>query len=186
MFTLIGDGYVGELLEFHKGCQVPFRVSRGNVGLLLRCCSGKGPHLTLKEESRGFPRGLAGSLRFLLGCDVDLRIQLVLPLISSCDAHLGFLTSHCRVNIPQIDLCLETPCSSPVGTGITGLHSRFPWGVKPRLDLKQRTLLYSQVATGISWSPLSGLKVVKTPVEFSEGTRDCSLGAPRKKGFISR
>ena len=47
-------GYVGELLELPKGCQVPFRGSRGNVGFLSRCCSRKGPHFSLRGESPGF------------------------------------------------------------------------------------------------------------------------------------
>ena len=41
-----------------------------------------------------------------------------------------------------------------------------PRGVRPRLEGKPRTPLSSRVATGISWSPLSGLKGVKPPVEF--------------------
>ena len=48
-----GDGYLGDLPELHQGCQVPFCISRGNMGFLLRHCSGKGPHLALREESRG-------------------------------------------------------------------------------------------------------------------------------------
>ena len=35
-----------EALGFHKGCQVPFRLTRGNVGFLRKCCIVKGPHLT--------------------------------------------------------------------------------------------------------------------------------------------
>ena len=46
--------------------------------------------------------------------------------------------------------------------------------VRPHLEGKQSTLLSSQVATGISWSPLSGLKGVKPPVELLESTRDNS------------
>ena len=34
--------------------------------------------------------------------------------------------------------------------------------------------LSSRVATGISWSPLRGLKGDRSPVEFGERTRDCS------------
>ena len=41
-----------------------------------------------------------------------------------------------------------------------------PRGVRPRLEGKPRTPLSSRVATGISWSPLSGLKGVKPPEEF--------------------
>ena len=44
------DRYLGDLSELHQGFQVPFRVSRGNVGFLLRHCSGKGPRLTLREN----------------------------------------------------------------------------------------------------------------------------------------
>ena len=39
-------------------------------------------------------------------------------------------------------------------------------GIRPRLECKQRTPLSSQVVTGNSWSPLTGLKGVKPPVEF--------------------
>ena len=46
-------------------------------------------------------------------------------------------------------------------------------GVRRRLEGKQRPSLSSRVATGISWSPLSGLKGVKPPLEFGERTRDC-------------
>ena len=55
-------------------------------------------------------------------------------------------------------------------------------GIRPHLELKQRTPLSSQVAKDMSWSTLSGLKGVKPPVEFGEGTRDCSLGPEGKDG----
>ena len=95
---------------------------------------------------------------------------------------LLFISSHCRANRPHIGLCPETTCSSPVGTGISGLHTRLTWGIRPRLEGKQRTPLCSRVATGISWSPLSGLKGVKPPLEFWERTRDCTLGPAGKEG----
>ena len=157
------------------------------MGFLSRCCSGKGPHFALRGESHSFPRGLAGSLGLLSSCDVDLRVLLILPQGSQfwfrvVMGTMGFLASHCMGNRPHLDLCPETPCSSPVATGILGLHSRFTWGVRPRLELKQRALLSSWVVTGISWSPLSGLKGVKPPMEFWEGTRDCSLGPAGKEG----
>jgi hypothetical protein len=95
------------------------------VGFLSRWCSGKGPHLALRGESCGFPRGLVGSLGFLSSCDVDLRVPLILPQRSQVSFQVvtgttGFHTSHCRGNRPCLDLCPETPCSSPVGTGISG------------------------------------------------------------------
>ena len=67
-------------------------------------------------------------------------------------------------------------------TRISGLHSRLPRGVRPRLEGKQRTPLSSQVATRISWSPMSGLKGVEPPLQFGERTRDCSPGQAGKEG----
>ena len=67
---------------------------------------------------------------------------------------------------PYLGLCPETPCSSPVATGISGLHSRFTWGVRPCLEWKQRSPLSYLVAMDMSWSRLRGLKGVKPPVEF--------------------
>ena len=57
-----------------------------------------------------------------------------------------------------------------------------PRGVRPRLEGKPRTPLSCQVATGISWSSLCGLKWVKPPVEFGERTQDCSPGHTAKEG----
>ena len=50
MILSSGDGYVGEPFELHQGFQKPDRGSRGKVGFLSRCRSGKGPHLVLKGE----------------------------------------------------------------------------------------------------------------------------------------
>ena len=92
------------------------------------------------------------------------------------------LSCKCRANRPHLGLCPETTCSSPVATGISGLHSKFTQGVRPRLEWQQSTPLSSQVAMGISWSPLRGLKGVKPPVEFRERSRGCSLGPVGKEG----
>ena len=50
------------------------------MGFLSRRCSGKGPYVMLKGESRGFLRGLVGSLVFLSNCDSDLRELLMVPM----------------------------------------------------------------------------------------------------------
>ena len=142
-------------------------MSRVNIEFLLRRYSGKGPHLAMTGEPRGFSPVVAGFSTY----DEELREPLVLPPGSSISIRVargscGLLSSHCRANRPHLVLCPETPCSSPVATGILGLHSMFTRGVRPRLEWKQRTPLSSRVATGISWSPLSRLKGVKPPVEF--------------------
>ena len=72
--------------------------------------------------------------------------------------------------------------SSPGKAGISGLHFRLPRGVRPSLEGKQRIPLSSQVATQISWSPLSGLKGVRPSLQFGERTRDCALGQAGKEG----
>ena len=63
----------------------------------------------------------------------------------------------------------------------SGLHSRLPLGVRPRLEGKQRTPLSSRVSTLISWCPLSGLKEFQLPLHFWERTRDCSPGQAGKE-----
>ena len=45
----------------HQGCQVPFRPPIPTVGLLLRRCSGKGLHVAMTGDPRGFSRVAAGS-----------------------------------------------------------------------------------------------------------------------------
>ena len=50
----------GYFVGAHQGCQVPFRPPIPNVGLLLRRCSGKGLHLPMTGEPRGFSRVTAG------------------------------------------------------------------------------------------------------------------------------
>ena len=53
-----------ELFELHQECQVPFYISRGNVGFLLRHSGAKVPHLSIMGEPRGFSRVLAGFLSY--------------------------------------------------------------------------------------------------------------------------
>ena len=87
------DQYVGELFELHQRCQIPFGLSRGNVGFLLRRGSGKGLHLAMTGEHSGFrefrrdSRVMTGNSGSLLccprdvqspfGCEGELEIALV-------------------------------------------------------------------------------------------------------------
>ena len=85
-----GDRYVGELCGSHQGCQVPYGPPILNVGLLLRCCSGKGFHLAMTGEPRGFSRVVAGFSSY----DGEFSMPLVLaqgsPIFhSSCEGKLG-------------------------------------------------------------------------------------------------
>ena len=151
----------------NQGCQVPFRISRRNVGFILRCCSGKGPHLVMMGKPRGFSLVVAGFSSF----EGEHREPLVVPQGSPVSTGVvrgtwGLLSSHCRANRPHLGLCPESMCSFPVVTGISGLHSSLTRGVRPRLEWKKRNPLSSRVATAISWSTLTGIKGVKPPVEL--------------------
>ena len=80
----------GNFVGAHQGCQVPFRPPIPTVGLLLRRCSGKGLHLAMTGEPRGFSRGVAGFSNY----DGEFRMPLVLaqgsPVFhSSCEGKLG-------------------------------------------------------------------------------------------------
>ena len=56
----------------------------------------------------------------------------------------------------------------------------------PEHLLERRTPLSSRVATGISWSQLSGLKGVKPPVELERGLGIALQAMQEKKAIISR
>ena len=65
-------------------------ITTNNVGLLLRHCSGKGLHLAMMGEPRGFSRVAAGFSSY----DEEFRMPLVLaqgsPIFhSSCEGKLG-------------------------------------------------------------------------------------------------
>ena len=84
--------------------------------------------------------------------------------------------SHCRAEETSPRRVSGTYYSSPGKAGISGLHSRLPRGVRPRLEGKPRTPLSSRVATRICCSPLSGLNGVQPALQFGERTRDWSPG----------
>ena len=87
---LQGDRDAGELGGAHQRCQVTFRSPSPNVGLLRRRCSGRGLHLAMTGEPRGFSRVAAGFSSY----DGEFRMPLVLaqgsPIFrSSCEGKLG-------------------------------------------------------------------------------------------------
>ena len=78
----------------------------------------------------GEPRGFSRVGVEFSSYDGELREPLVWPQgipisIQVVRGSWGLLSSHCRANRPHLGLCPETPCSSPVATGISGLHSSF-------------------------------------------------------------
>ena len=152
------------------------------MGFLSRCCSGKRLHLSMMGEPRGFSPVVAGFSSY----HGELREPLLVPQGSPISIRVvrgswGLLSSHCRANRPHLGLCPETLCSSPVATGILGcIEGSTGCQASSRVEAKNSAL--SLVGTGISRSPLSGLKGVKPPVEFYQRTRDCSLGPAGKEG----
>ena len=63
-----------------------------------------------------------------------------------------------------------------------GIALQTPLGSQASPRGEAMTALSSRAATRISWSPLSGLKGVKPPLQFGERTQDCSPGQVGKEG----
>ena len=167
----------------HQGWHVQFRTSGQNVGLPWRCRSGQRPHLVKTLEPRGFSRVAAGFSSY----DGDFRLPLVLALgspifHSSCEGNLGVALESLQGQRNLIQACVQDLIFLSREDRDLGLGFQTHPGDRPPLEGKQRTPLSSRVATRISWSPLSGLKGVKPPLQFGERTRDCSPGHAGKEG----
>ena len=167
----------------HQGWHVPFRTSGQNVGLPWRCRSGQRPHLAKTLEPRGFSRVAAGFSSY----EGDFRLPLLLALgspifHSSGQGKLGVALESLQGQRDLIQACVQDRIFLSREDSDLGLEFQTHPGVRPRLEGKQRTPLSSRVATRISWSPLSGLKGVKPPLQFGERTRDCSPGHAGKEG----
>ena len=76
---------------------------------------------------------------------------------SSCQGDLGIGLHSLKGKLDLIQACIQDLMFLSIGDRDLGLHSILTRGVRPHLEGKQRTPLSSRVATGISWSPLSGL-----------------------------
>ena len=155
MFLSSGDGYVGEFLEFHQGCQGPFRGSGGKVGFPSRCGRGKGPHLAVRGESPGVSRDAAANLGFLSIYNGDIRDLLLLPQESPVSMRFvrglsGFLCRCFRGRGPHLELRTEPQCSSPVLTWNSGFLWSFHRGVSPHLVWRHASQLSSRAVKAVS------------------------------------
>ena len=160
VFLSSEDGYVRELLELPQGCQGPFRGSRGKVGFLLSCHSGKGLHLEWRGNFSGFSRVVGGNLGFLSSYDRELRDPLVCPQESPVSMRVprglsGFLCSRRWGQDPHLELRPEPQVSSPVLTCIQGFLWSFDRGVRPRLMWRHASPLSSPAVNVVSGFPSS-------------------------------
>ena len=137
MFLSSGEGYVGELLELHQGCQGPFEAQERRWDFS-RDATLKRASSRIEGKSPGFSRITAGNLGFFLSYIWYLRDPLVLPQESQVPMRIvrglsGFLSRRCRGLGPNLELSPEPQFSSSVLTWI----SEFPWsfnrGVRPHL-----------------------------------------------------
>ena len=122
---------------------------------LSRCCSGKGPHLALREESPGFPRLAAGNLEFLSSYGRDLKDSLVWPLESPVSMRVarslsGFLSSRFQGRGPHLELRPEALGSSPVLTYILRFLWSFTRGLRNRLLFRHANQLSSRAGKAVS------------------------------------
>ena len=161
VFLLSRYGYVGELLELPKGCQVPFRGSRGNVGFLSRRCNGKGPHFSLRGESPGVSRVTAGNLGFHSNCDGDLKPARVASgkssLHSSCKGPFG---------IPLLSVQGHTS-SSQVEVGTSGFLSSSDMDLGVPMEFQQGSQASSHVETWNSASLSRFQRGARLPIEWT-------------------
>lgn len=112
-----GDAFVRELLELHKGFQVPFRVSEGTWDFSQDAAVRNGPHLAQGENPWFFLRlgGKFGVPSRSCNEPQDDRSHCLSGksgLILSCDGRIEILSCHCKGNRPHLDMCPETPRSS--------------------------------------------------------------------------
>ena len=138
VFLSSGDGYVGEVLELHQGCQRTFRGVRGKVGFLSSRLSGKGSHLTLRGESPGFSRVVAINLVFLSSYEGDLRDPLKWPQESPVSMRVSrglspSLSILCCVLGPYLELKTQPQITSQVLTLISVFLWRFHRAIRPLL-----------------------------------------------------
>ena len=119
--------------------------------------------------------------------DRDFWLPLVLaqgsPIFhSSCEGELEVALESLQGKRDFIQACVQYLMFLSRDDWDLGVAFQTHLGVRRLLEGKQRTSLSSRVATGISWSPLSGLNGVKPPVEFGERSRDCAPGHAGKEG----
>ena len=78
-----------------------------------------------------------------------------------------------QVEVGGADNDRSVDCQAPLSMGFSRHEywSGLPCPLLGDLEGKQRTPFSSRVVTGISWSPLSGLKGVKPPVVFGKRSR---------------
>ena len=118
VFLSSGDGYVGELLDLHQGCQEPFRGSRRKVGYLSRCCSRKGPHFTLRGRISFF----SSSCRKKVGIPLELRLEPQGPtrIASGKSSHHASCEGPLRIPLQSLP---GPRSSSEVEARTSGFHS---------------------------------------------------------------
>ena len=135
-----------------KGSQASFRVAMGNLGFLSSRCTGIGPYLELRPETRGSSRVAMGISGLPLSCHWDLRESFWLPQGSQASFLVLRGTSVVRVRRigPHLELRWDIRSSSPVATNILGNLLSCKRGVKPPFNLPGGSRDCFQVATGES------------------------------------
>ena len=104
-YLLNCDGDLREPLVLPKGSQAPFRVVRGNLGLISNCF--RGIQTQVRWETWNSSRIATGILGFLSSCNGDVSEPLVLPQGSQASFGVsrgtsGFLSSCCQGMRPHL------------------------------------------------------------------------------------
>ena len=134
-------------------CQVPFRVPRGKLGFLWKCCSVNGPVQSCRGEFRELGGVLLGSLGVLSSCMSTWRTRLCLlrevrsPLsLQGAPRDSSYIPAWMNRTSSRVEA--GTSGSSPFLTMILGSLWSWNRGVRPRLVLRQGTPLDSWLFMG--------------------------------------
>ena len=131
-FLLNENAMSGNFLSCIKGFKYCFIFMRER-GISFEMLQWESASCRDDRQPCGFSRVTAGFSIY----DGELREHLDLaqgsPIsIQVTNGSRGLLSSHCRARRPHLVMCPQIPCSLPVMTGISGWHSRFTRGVRPR------------------------------------------------------
>ena len=157
-FLSSGYGYLGKLLEFIKHVEGTFEF-QGKRGLSLETLQPKRASSSVQGKISYFSWSCGGKLRILLELCVDLGdLSCLLWDVRSPLALQGLpqdsLCIAAGMKGPQLELRRESQGFSPFLTSIAGPLQSWNRRVRPRLVLRNGTLLASRVVQGVTghWS----------------------------------
>ena len=155
--------------ELHQGCQVPFRISRRNMGFPLRCCNGKELHLAMTG-------GGGGNLVVFLELWQDSRVTT---------GNSGCLLCWPREVQSPFELQGGVQHCSRVTVGESGLKTHWRKNLEVFLRVAAGNPGFPRFVTVISGSFFVCLWEIRDTVECGGASRDSTVFRAMEQGLIS-